>query len=105
MDMITLDPKERPTINKCIDKWDSALPRAYSRIFFQLSSSFVLPQYLYSDMKISLLRKFMPQIWLACFNSKQLTMYEPIEKVIFERLRDDSISDYNNEYKYCEDEN
>ena len=52
-------------------------------------------------MKISLLRKFMPSIWRACFDSKatpldvQKMFLEPIEKTIFEKLREDNIEDHN----------
>ena len=74
---------------------------SFARVFFQLSSSFVRPQYLFSDMKISLLRKFMPSIWRACFDSKakplevQMMFLEPVEKTIFEKLREDNIEDHN----------
>jgi len=52
-------------------------------------------------MKISLLRKFMPSIWRACFDSKakplevQKMFLEPIERTIFEKLREDNIEDHN----------
>lgn len=77
------------------------MPRSFSRVFFQLSSSFVRPQYLYSDLKISMLRKYMPSIWRTCIDSKlkpsevSRKFREPIERVIFEKLREDDILDYN----------
>lgn len=52
-------------------------------------------------MKISLLRKFMPSIWRGCFDSKLATLdiqkkfFEPIERIIFEKLREDNILEYN----------
>jgi hypothetical protein len=52
-------------------------------------------------MKISLLRKFMPSIWKGCFDNKlenlqiQKMFFEPIERIIFEKLREDNIMEYN----------
>ena len=52
-------------------------------------------------MKISLLRKFMPSIWRACFDSEkscgevQKMFLEPIERTIFEKLREDNIAEHN----------
>lgn len=52
-------------------------------------------------MKISLLRKFIPSIWRGCFDSKLATLeiqkkfFEPIERIIFEKLREDNILEYN----------
>jgi len=52
-------------------------------------------------MKVSLLRKFMPSIWRTCFNpsmsSKEVTRMfkEPIERTVFEKLREDNIVEYN----------
>ena len=52
-------------------------------------------------MKISLLRKYMPSIWRACFDSTKTRLQvqemflEPIEKTIFEKLREDNIAEHN----------
>lgn len=43
----------------------------------------------------------MPSIWKGCFDNKltnleiQMKFCEPIEKVIFEKLREDNIIEYN----------
>lgn len=81
------------------------MPQSFPRVLFQLSSSFVRPMYLYSDLKLSLLRKYMPSIWRACFNSELTPVQvskmfrEPIERVIFENLREDDILHYNSVLK------
>lgn len=100
--MIDIEPSKRPQIDDAIQEWNTkVMPRSFSRVFFQLSSSFVRPQYLYSDLKISMLRKYMPSIWRTCFDSKlkpqevSRKFREPIERVIFEKLREDDIEHYN----------
>lgn len=102
MKMIDLEPPNRPTIDACLKEWnDAVMPKSYSRVFFQLSSSFVRPTYLYSDLKISLLRKYMPSIWRTCFDSSikpskvSKMFHEPIERIIFEKLREDGMNENN----------
>jgi hypothetical protein len=92
--MIDIEPSKRPLIDDAIKEWNTrVMPQSFSRVFFQLSSSFVRPQYLYSDLKISMLRKYMPSIWRTCFDSTMKPaevsrkFREPIERVIFEKLR------------------
>ena len=55
------------------------------------------PQYLYSDLKVSLIRKYMPSIWRACFGNQVPLpeLYEPHERAVFERLREDDILSHN----------
>jgi hypothetical protein len=52
-------------------------------------------QFLYSDLKIGLIRKYINSIWFTCFGKKNATVNqefnEPIEPFVFERLRDDTI--------------
>jgi len=48
------------------------------------------PNFLFSDLRIGLIRKYMPSIYRACFNKKksiaeiQSMFFEPLERVIFE---------------------
>lgn len=100
--MIDADPSKRPGINECLQQLnDSFFPRAYSRVFFQLSSSFLRSQYLYSDMKISLLRKYIPSVWRCCLDSSMLPkdihrkFREPIERLVFDKIRQDNMASLN----------
>jgi len=44
MKMVAVDPNDRPNIRECLQQWNAlVLPRSFSRVFFQLSSSFVRP--------------------------------------------------------------
>ena len=44
MKMIELEPSKRPPINDCLLMWNQqVLPHSFSKVFFQLSSSFVRP--------------------------------------------------------------
>lgn len=103
MKMIDLDPSKRPSIEECLRTFDrtGSLPQSFSSCFFQLSSSFVRPQYLFSDMKISLLRKYMPSIWRSCFDrtmdnqSVQALFLEPMERSVFDKLTEDSVVEHN----------
>ena len=100
--MIELDPSKRPNIKDCLQMWSQSLmPKSFSSVFFQLSSAFVRPQYLFSDLKVALIRKYMPSIWRTCFDSNlspaqvNQMFYEPIERTIFEKIRDDFVVDHN----------
>jgi hypothetical protein len=102
MSMIALKPEDRPTIEECLLRLNQQmLPQSYSRIFYQLCSSFVRPQYLFSDMRISLLRKYMPSIWKSCFQNDisaqdvHSKFFEPLERTIFDKLREDDITLHN----------
>ena len=103
LSMVSRNAEDRPDIKTCLKRWVSggAFPPSFSRVFYQLSSSFVRPQYLFSDLKISLLRRFMPSIWRSCFDSKVVPrdvlkmFYEPIERQVFEKLRADDITSVN----------
>ena len=52
-------------------------------------------------MKIALLRKYMPSIWKSCFDNKLSTLqiqkkfFEPLERTIFDLIREDNIIDHN----------
>ena len=78
------------------------MPHSFEKVFFQLSSIiFNRPQYLFSDMKISLLRKYISSIWRTCFDSKlkpievSKMFKEPLERIIFDKLREDGIEAFN----------
>lgn len=104
MRMIEREPSDRPTIQECLQQFDQeALPQSFGRCLFQLGSSFVRPQYLYSDLKVSLIRKYMPSIWTACFGTQLPQLYEPHERAIFERLREDDIIFHNENLKPTSD--
>jgi hypothetical protein len=53
---------------------------------------------MFSDMKISLIRKYIDSIWYTCYGTKkgsvERNFSEPIEPFIFERIRDDSIKKF-----------
>lgn len=69
MSMIRRDPRERPTIQECLQMWSQEVfPKSFSHILFPLNSSFVRPHYLFSDLRISLVRKYMPSIFKCCFD-------------------------------------
>lgn len=55
-------------------------------------------QFLYSDLKIGLIRKYINSIWFTCFGKKNATVTvgfnEPVEPFVFERIRDDTIKQY-----------
>lgn len=102
MKMISIDPSKRPSIAVCIKMWnEKSMPISFHKILYQLTSSYVRPQYLFSDMKIALLRKYMPSIWQTQIDSKLTTLqiqkkfFEPMERTIFDFIRDDAINDHN----------
>lgn len=49
-------------------------------------------------MKVSLVRKYISAIWYSCFGKKDASytenFSEPIDPFIFERIREDTISDF-----------
>lgn len=53
---------------------------------------------MFSDMKVSLIRKYINSIWHSCFGKKDASFEdefnEPIEPFVFERIRDDTIKDF-----------
>ena len=53
---------------------------------------------MFSDMKISLIRKYINSIWYSCFGKKdaitQESFFEPIEPFVFEKIREDTIKDF-----------
>ena len=55
-------------------------------------------QFLFSDLKIGLIRKYINSIWFSCFGKRNATVSEgfnePIEPLVFERLREDTIKQY-----------
>ena len=48
-------------------------------------------------MKISLIRKYFDTIWTSCFGKDRPVpkMYEPHERVIYNKIREDLINDHN----------
>ena len=96
--MIDVDPAKRPTAEQCLTQWvDIAMPCSFSKVMFQLNSLFVLPNFLYSDLRISIIRKYMPSIMQTCFDSRltveqvEALFFEPMERAIFEKIREDGI--------------
>ena len=74
MKMINVNPQERPTASGCLQEWaERAMPLSFSKVLFQLNSRFVLPHYIYSDLRISLVRKYIPTIFKTCFDTKLTT--------------------------------
>ena len=72
-------------------------PAVFSQVFFQLSSAFLRPQYLYSDLKLALARKYIASIWFSCFGAKKASslFQEPVEPLVFERVaEEDTIAQY-----------
>lgn len=96
MKMISTDPQKRGDINEIIIKWKEVFPRSFHQIYFHLASSFVRPKFLFSDMKISLVRKYLNAIWFSCFGKKDATKNfgEPVDPFVFERVREDQIADF-----------
>lgn len=49
-------------------------------------------------MKVSLIRKYIDSIWFSCFNKRNASQTEsfnePIEPFVFERIREDTIRDF-----------
>jgi serine/threonine protein kinase len=94
--MTSLDPEQRPDISTCLQMFMERCPVSYHRCFFQLGSCFVRPEYLYSDMKVSLIRKYFASIWRTCFGNRPVpVLYEPVERILFESLRQDNIDLYS----------
>lgn len=68
------------------------MPRSFYNGFFQLGAAFLRKPFVYSDSKLSLLRRHFDQIWHLCFYDKEKVesggitrhMKEPIEPVIFD---------------------
>ena len=99
MSMIHQDPNERQSINDYVVQWKSqVLPEVFTSVYFQINSAFVRNQYLYSDLKIGLIRKYINSIWFSCFGKKNAVVTEqfnePLEPAVFERLKDDTIEEY-----------
>ncbi len=67
----------------------------FSSVYYQINSAFVRNQFLYSDLKIGLIRKYINSIWFACFGKKNAVVTaqfnEPVEPFVFERLKEDTI--------------
>jgi len=53
---------------------------------------------MFSDMKVSLIRKYISSIWFSCFGKKNASytenFSEPIEPFVFERIKEDTIKDF-----------
>lgn len=68
-------------------------------MLFQINSAFVRNEYLFSDLKIGLIRKYINSIWNSCFGKKNAVVSEsfnePIEPFVFERIRDDTLLQYD----------
>lgn len=99
MQMIQREPQERATINEYILLWSKdVLPAVFTQVFYQINSAFVRSQFLFSDLKIGLIRKYINSIWFTCFGKKNAIItkgfHEPIEPFVFERIREDTIEQY-----------
>jgi hypothetical protein len=99
MSMINRDPDERNSISDYIIQWKSqVLPEVFTNVFYQINSAFVRNEFLYSDLKIGLIRKYINSIWFGCFGKKDAIVTEwfnePIEPFVFERLKEDTIEQY-----------
>ena len=70
MKMIDLDPSERYTAKDCLhDITENVIvPHSFSRCLFQINSALTTQNFLFSDLRIGLIRKYMPSIYRACFD-------------------------------------
>eukprot|EP00347_Sterkiella_histriomuscorum_P000291 403376447 len=99
MSMIHRDHRKRAPINEYIIRWNKEIfPKSFHQVYFQLASTYVRPHFMFSDMKVSLIRKYINSIWYSCFGKKDASFEnefnEPIEPFVFERIRDDTIKDF-----------
>ena len=97
--MIHRDPHKRASINEYILRWNKdVFPKSFHQVFFQVASTYLRPQYMFSDMKIAIIRKYINSIWFTCFGKRHASVSEsfnePIEPFVFERIREDSIKEY-----------
>ena len=99
MSMIHRDMNKRLGVTEYLIKWNNdVFPSVFSQVYFQLGSTFVRPQLMFSDFKISLIRKYISSIWFSCFGKRNVVaealFSEPIDPFIFERIRDDTIKQF-----------
>ena len=90
LEMIALDPQERQSIDVYRDKWlQKVFPEAFSCIFFQLNSVILRDNLLFSDERISMIRKYIDACWMACFGEEigAQELVVPTNADIFEYLR------------------
>jgi hypothetical protein len=57
--MIKVDPKERLSISDYIFQWKKeVLPDVFTHVLYDINSTFIRSQYMFSDLKIGLIRKY-----------------------------------------------
>ena len=94
LSMIALDPSERFTAEKQLQRWNTQVfPPSFSGLFYQMGACYFRPQFLYSDERISLVRRNIDAVWYSCFGKflDDSLFIEPIHSSVFERLREDGL--------------
>ena len=71
------------------------LPDVFTQVLYDINSTFVRSEYMFSDMKVSVIRKYSNQIWFLCFGKRNAEVNEgfnePIDPFVAERIKDDTI--------------
>ncbi len=96
MSMIHRDPKERLSISEYLFQWKKeVLPEVFTYVLYDINSTFVRNQYMFSDMKVGVIRKYINQIWFLCFGKRNAEIAEgfnePIDPFVADRIKDDTI--------------
>jgi phosphoinositide-3-kinase, regulatory subunit 4 len=90
MDMISLDPQSRGSIDIYKDKWlQKVFPRSFSSILFQLGSVILRENLLFPDERVAMIRKYYDAAWMAFFGDEisEQELVVPTNADIFEYLR------------------
>jgi hypothetical protein len=57
--MISRDPKERLSISEYLFQWKKeVLPSVFTHVLYDINSTFVRSEYMFSDLKVGLIRKY-----------------------------------------------
>ena len=97
--MINRDPKGRHSISDYLFQWKrDVIPDVFTHVLYDLNSTFIRSEFLFSDLKIGLIRKYINQIWFFCFNKRNAELTEdfnePMDPFIAERIKEDTIEKY-----------